>query len=104
MITLEMEVIMLTEKLRLQQKIRHRFGDWQIEAREQSLCQRCTSFDYQHCKYSLLPVTSEGGDCPYHQERKHDNTGAREFRGDGLTAIVERSAAVGSLPPGRGGN
>jgi len=66
---------MVTEKLGLQQKIRDCFGDWQIEAREQSLCQRCISYDYQHCKHGLLPVTSEGGDCPYHQERKHDNTG-----------------------------
>lgn len=64
---------MVTEKLRLQQEIRDRFGDWQIEAREQSLCQRCISFDCQHCRHSLMPVTSEGGDCPYYQERKHDN-------------------------------
>jgi hypothetical protein len=74
-ITFEMEARMAMEKLRLQQKIRDRFGDWQIEARRQSLCQRCISFDNQHCKYSLLPVTSEGSDCPYHQERQHDNTG-----------------------------
>jgi len=74
MITFE-EVIMLTEKLRLQQRIRDRFGNWQIEARQQSLCQRCISFDYQRCKHSLLPVTSEGSDCPYYHERQQDNTG-----------------------------
>jgi len=76
MITFEMEVRMTMEKLSLQQKIRDRFGDWQIEAREQSLCQRCISFDLQRCKHSLLPVTSEGSDCPYYQGRQ-DNTGPR---------------------------
>ncbi len=65
---------MVTGKLRLQQEIRARFGDWQIEAREQSLCQWCISFDYQHCKHNLLPVTSEGNDCPYYHERQQDNT------------------------------
>ncbi len=67
---------MVTEKLRLQQEIRDHFGDWQIEARQQSLCRRCISFDYQHCKHGLLPVTSEGSDGPYYHERKHDNTGS----------------------------
>ena len=69
MATSEMEVRALTEKLRLQQRIRDRFGDWQIEARQQSLCQGCVSFDCQRCKHGLLPVTSEGSDCPYYQER-----------------------------------
>ena len=69
------EVKMVTEKLRLQQKIRDRFGDWQIEVRQQSLCQRCISFCYQHCEHGLLPVTSDGNDCLYYREKKHDNTG-----------------------------
>jgi hypothetical protein len=73
------EVKMITEKLKLQQEIRERFGDWQIEARQQSLCQRCLSFYYQHCEHSLLPVTSEGSDCPYYHERKRDNTVAGEL-------------------------
>ena len=73
------EVKMITEKLKLQQKIRERFGDWQIEARQQSLCQRCLSFYHQHCEHSLLPVTSEGSDCPYYHERKRDNTVAGEL-------------------------
>jgi hypothetical protein len=79
MTTFEMEVKMLTEKLSLQRKIRDRFGDWQIEARQQSLCSQCISFDYQHCKHDLLPVTSEGSDCPYYHERKPDNTGPKEL-------------------------
>jgi hypothetical protein len=62
------------EKLRLQQEIRDRFGDWQIEARQQSLCRQCVSFYHQRCGYGLLPVTSEGSDCPYYHERKHDTT------------------------------
>jgi len=59
---------MVTEKLRLQEEIRARFGDWQITARQQSLCPRCVNCDCQHCKHGLLPVTSEGSDCPYYQE------------------------------------
>jgi hypothetical protein len=70
---------MVTERLRLQREIRGRFGDWQIEARQQSLCQRCISFYYQRCEHGLLPVTSEGSDCPYYHERKHDNTAAGEL-------------------------
>jgi len=86
---------MVTEKLSLQQKIRDRLGDGQIEARQQSLCQRCISFHHQHCKHGLLPVTSEGSDCPYHHERKDDDTGPEDMgtfwsRGDGITAIVDR--------------
>jgi len=68
MTTFEMEVRMTMEKIRLQKEIRDRFGDWQIQARQQSLCQRCLSFDYERCKHGLLPVTSEGSDCPYYQE------------------------------------
>jgi len=66
---------MVTEKLRLQQKIRDRFGDWQIEARRRLLCQRCINYCYEYCEHGLLPVTSEGSDCPYYHQGKHDNTG-----------------------------
>jgi len=58
---------MVTGKLRLQKEIRDRFGDRQIEARQQSLCQWCVSFCHQRCKHGLLPLTSEGDDCPYYQ-------------------------------------
>lgn len=65
---------MVTEKLSLQQQIRDRLGDRHIEAKQRSLCQRCASFYHQHCKHGLLPVTSEGSDCPYYHEGKHDDT------------------------------
>jgi len=61
----------VTDKARLQQKIRER----QIEARRQRLCSTCVSFYFQRCGHGLLPVTSDGSDCPYFQEKKRDNSG-----------------------------
>lgn len=63
----------MTQKQELQQRIKDRFGDWQIEAKRQPLCHNCQSFYYQHCEHGLLPVTSDGSNCPYWEPRRTNN-------------------------------
>jgi len=57
-----------TEKEILQEKIKGEFAD-QVKANRERLCQNCVSY-HLHCEFGLLPVTSEGQDCPYFQRRQ----------------------------------
>jgi len=57
-----------TEKEILQEKIQSQFTD-KVKANQKRLCQKCASW-WRHCEYGLLPVTSEGKDCPYFQRRQ----------------------------------
>ena len=53
-----------SERQRLQDGIRERYGD-RIDEAKQRPCQRCR---LRFC--ALLPITSNGSDCPYRLERK----------------------------------
>ncbi|GEM_PF-3344266 len=58
---------MLTAKEELQKEIREKYQT-RIEDNLETLCQNCVSY-YYHCTFGLLPVTSEGKDCPYFRQR-----------------------------------
>lgn len=55
-----------THKEMLQEKIRNEFSD-QVKANQERLCPSCGSFWTGYCDHGLLPVTSQGQDCPYYK-------------------------------------
>ncbi len=46
-----------------------RFGQWQIDERKARLCGHCVFWGgvegYEACNHSLIPLCSDGSDCPY---------------------------------------
>ena len=52
--------------VKTQEKIIARFGRPAIAAATQRLCTRCPSRVTPYGNCNLLPITTEGKDCPYH--------------------------------------
>jgi len=59
-----------SENVILQEKIQGQFAD-QVKANREKLCWTC-AYWWGDCRYGLVPVTSEGKDCPYFQKRSND--------------------------------
>ncbi len=56
------------------QAIREKFGADFVGATENRLCTQCAAMGKYGtrcaCKYNVLPITSEGKDCPYWQKKE----------------------------------
>ena len=52
----------------LQEVILARFRAQQIREREVRLCGTCAYANSVQCSCRLLPITSDGGDCPYYKK------------------------------------
>lgn len=60
---------MVSDRLALQKRIEERFGEEAIQEARRRLCHHC-SFN---CPL-LLPICSDGKDCPYFQRRENATT------------------------------
>jgi len=56
-----------SEREAVQRSIRAKFDAAKFEDSKKRLCDHCDFYSDSkiHCKYKLLPITSEGYDCPY---------------------------------------
>ena len=57
-----------TEKARLHGKIQKLFGS-QVENARKRLCGECAHWNGR-CANGLLPITSNGDDCPYYRKKE----------------------------------
>ncbi len=58
---------MLPEETEMQALIKSRYGEL-VKKNLAELCPGCATFKHGACNYGLLPVTTEGKDCPYYQK------------------------------------